>query len=129
MNLSTDLYKLLYELRIFVLVFFHLSLLKSFSQNSKIDSLRTIIFNYEATNPNFERDTGYIQHLLNLSTSFCYIKLDSLLAYAETFKKLSEAIDFEYGVLASNKEIGNGFMLKGDYERAKEIHFENLERA
>jgi signal transduction histidine kinase len=116
----------LYKLRIFVLVFFHLSFLKSFSQNSKIDSLRTIIFNYEATNPSFERDTVYIQHLLNLSANFRYINLDSVIVYAETSKKLSDTIGYKYGILASNKEIGNGYMLKGDYERAKEIHLKNL---
>lgn len=117
------------KLRLLLLVFFHLTLLESFSQNSKTDSLLAIVQNYRSSVPNHEKDTVFIKHLLKLGNSFGYIKLDSMLTYATLSNKLSLKIDYRYGIIASNNQIGNFYMLKGDFEKAKKIHLKNLESA
>ena len=72
-----------------ILLFFHLFIVKCFSQNTKIDSLRAITLDYKATVSNYEKDTVYIQHLVKLGYAFRFVKLDSMLAYATTAKRLS----------------------------------------
>lgn len=110
-----------------ILLFFYLFFTQCFSQNTKIDSLRAVALDYKATVSNYEKDTVYIQHLAKLGYAFRFVKLDSMLAYATTSKRLSEAINYTNGILSANKEIGIYYTLKGDFEKAKEIHYNNLE--
>lgn len=100
--------------------------LTTLAQTGKIDSLRTIVQNYEGLVTNYKRDTIYIRHLIDLGKSFGFVKLDSMLTYANISRKLSKEINYKYGMLASDNNIGNYYMLKGDYEKAKSTHFKNL---
>jgi len=118
---------LLYKFRLIALIFFQVFVARSYSQTPKIDSLKTIVEKYKATVPAYKKDTVYINHLMKLGYGFRYIKLDSMLYYAKTAKKLSTNIDYTYGILTSNREIGNYYILIGDYAKAKEIHLKNLE--
>ena len=78
----------------------------SFSQSPKIDSLRAIVTNYSKSNSEYKKDTIYINHLIELSNSFQYVKLDSMFNYGILSKNLSESMGYTNGLIKSENNIG-----------------------
>jgi len=114
------------KLRLLIFIAIHLVVSNSFSQSPKIDSLRAIVTNYSKSNSEYKKDTIYINHLIELSNSFQYVKLDSMFNYGILSKNLSESMGYTNGLIKSENNIGNYYMLKGEYDKARAIHSKNL---
>lgn len=101
----------------------------SLGQQHKIDSLKMVAEEFSSENDFYQKDTVYINLLLKIGDTYKFVKLDSMLYYAEKSKTLSDKINYNHGKVASLNILGNFHLFKGDYEKAIEIHTNNLEIA
>ncbi|PLX18066.1 MAG: hypothetical protein C0599_12745 [Salinivirgaceae bacterium] len=105
--------------KVWFLVCFCISLL-SFSQNSKIDSLKNVLQNYSDSQKKFEV-------LLELSKQYRTQSLDSAFNFANKAKAIAYDIDDEEMMAQACLELGNIHLLKGETSKAIALYDEGIE--
>src|ERR1035437_2444617 len=94
--------------------------LNCFSQNKNIDSLLTLI-------KNDKPDTNKVIHSYKLCTEFRNIGLyDTALHYGNTALQLAQQLNFKKGVASAYNNIGNVYIMQGNYPDALKNQFASL---
>lgn len=88
------------------------------SQITKRDSIKQQVENLKKTLPNFQKDTLYINTLLDLAFENRYYNLDTLYLLTNEALGLSESIDFKIGKAKCYFNLGTFFSKKGKHELA-----------
>jgi len=94
-------------------------------QPAEIGSLRTKI-NIQQQKPHFEEDTGYINGINRLAYLYFALDADSLFYYAHMALALSKKIKYDKGIAESLRQMGNGYMLTGDFDQTFSYYQQSL---
>lgn len=108
----------------FVFLFF--LIVTGFSQQTKIDSLKSSIKQLQQAQSFSKKDTVYINLLNNLGSELRYYKSDSLLTLSKQALQLSKDVSYVYGEAQALLRMGNYFSDNGDYKKAVEQYNESL---
>ncbi len=104
--------------RIFLLVVLLNFTAGSFAQNSKRDSILFEIHLKRTSKKFNQKDTLYINDLVQLAYEFRYYNLDSLMVLSKESLKLSDDASFINGQIESNRNIGGFYSDKGQVDQA-----------
>ena len=104
--------------RIFLLVVLLFFTTGSFAQNSKRDSILFEIHLKRTSKKFNQKDTLYINDLIQLAYEFRYYNLDSLMVLSKESLKLSDDASFINGQIESNRNIGGFYSDKGQVDQA-----------
>src|ERR1035437_5329168 len=91
----------------------------SWSQQSKIDSLLSLI-------KKDKEDTNKVNHLNNLAFSFYFANPDSTILFSLQAAELAEKINFKRGIANAYGNCGTGNSIKDNYAKALEYYFKAL---
>lgn len=94
--------------KIILIFFFALTSIIGFSQNSAIDSLKTVL-------KSTIEDSLRVNTLISLSSQFYRTSPSEAIRYGEAAKDLAEKINFKMGHAYAYKSIGMGHYFQGNY--------------
>lgn len=98
------------------------------TQPAEIGSLRAKI-SKQQQQPHFEQDTAYINSIAKLAYLYYALDADSLFFYAHKSFTLSQKINYQKGIAESLRQIGNGYMLTGDFNQSLLYYQQSLTAA
>lgn len=98
------------------------------AQPAEIGSLRAKI-SKQQKQPGFEQDTAYINSISRLAYLYYALDADSLFFYAHKSFTLAQKINYQKGIAESLRQIGNGYMLTGDFNQSLLYYQQSLTAA
>jgi signal transduction histidine kinase/tetratricopeptide (TPR) repeat protein len=94
-------------------------------QPAEIGSLRAKIKS-EELHAGYQKDTTYISDIATLAHLYYALDADSLFFYARKALDLSQKIKYDRGVAESLRQLGNGYMLTGDFAQTLSYYQQSL---
>ena len=109
-------------LRLTILIFLLSIADQSFAQNSKIDSLKTIL-------PTMKEDTNRVKLLIELGNKYRFLEIDSSFVYFHKAIELAEQIDANGWTADALIDVGINYQIQGTYDSTKHFFQRSLEVA
>lgn len=103
--------------------------LVSVAQQPEQEKIKERLYSLRAKNKNYQKDTTYIDLLLQLGMSLRFYKADSLYTLAKQALKFSRDSGYKNGESKSLLRMGDYFSDKGTFDKAIDLYTEALEIA
>ncbi len=95
------------------------------AQPAEINNLRNQL-THQQQHKGYENDTAYIKNLAQLAHLFYAQDVDSLFFYAYRALDLAKKIKYAGGIAESLRQIGNGYLLTGDFAETLSYYQQSL---